>query len=151
MKRIFYVLICLAVLLSMGCNRNKEVSVPDLKVSTNGSEILVSRGGYKWTNNTNLFKKETVVADSASPTQIANTMSGNKVNPQSELSLNFSQKPDSVKVIPFGELKDNKFTYTNEKIIVPKEKGTYIYEIVGNWSQGDVSYIVKVIVTNEQY
>ena len=149
MKRIFYVLICLAVLLSVGCNRNKVITVPDLKVSAKGSEILVSRGGYKWTNNANLLKKETVVADSASPTQIANTMSGNKVNPQSELVLNFSQKPNSVKVVPFGELKDNKFTYTNEKITVPKEKGTYIYEIVGNWSQGHVSYTVKVIVTNE--
>ena len=109
MKKIFYILIFLILLLSVGCNKDKVISVPDLKVSASGSDILVSKGGYEWTNS----NKETIVTDSVSLTEIANTLSGNKVNSQSQLTLNFSKRPNRVRVIPFGELKDNKFTYTD--------------------------------------
>lgn len=149
MRKIFYVLISLTTLLFVGCKRNTEVSIPDLKVFANNFEILVSKGGYEWTNNVGLFSKEIVNADSASPDQIADTMDGNKVKPKSELILDFSEKPKNVKVIAWGELKDNPYTFTNEKIIVPKEKGIYIYEVFGEWTQGHVSYTIKVRVTDE--
>lgn len=149
MKKILYALISLNILLFVGCNRTTKISIPDLKISTNGFEILVSKGGYEWTNNVGLSSKETIIADTASPDQIAKTMNGNKVKPQSELILDFSEKPNNVKVIPWGELKDTPYTFTDEKIIVPKEKGIYIYEVLGEWIQGYVSYTVKVIVTNE--
>ena len=149
MKRIVYVLISLIILLFVGCNRNKEIPVPDLKVSVDNSEVLVERGSYQWTNNVGFYNKETVNADSASPEQIAYTMEGNQVKPQLELILNFSEKPNNVKVIAWGEFKDNKYNYTNEKIIVPKEKGTYIYEVLGEWTQGYVSYTIKVIITDK--
>lgn len=76
-------------------------------------------------------------------------MDANKVKPKSELILEFSEKPNNVKVIAWGELKDTPYTSTDEKIIVPEEKGTYIYEVFGEWTQGHVSYTIKVIVTNE--
>lgn len=133
----------------IGCNKTTEISVPDLKISTNSFEILVIKGGYEWSNNVGLFRQETVNADSATPEQIAETMDGNKVKAQSELILDFSEKPNNVNVIAWGESKDNTYTFTNEKIIVPTEKGIYIYEIIGEWNQGHVSYIIKVIVTNE--
>lgn len=133
----------------IGCNKTPKISVPDLKISTNSFEILVIKGGYEWTNNFGLFRKETVNADSAAPEQIVETMDGNKVKAQSELILDFSEKPNNVNVVAWGESKDNPYTFTNEKIIVPTEKGIYIYEIIGEWNQGHVSYIIKVIVTNE--
>ena len=43
-------------------------------------------------------------------------------------------------------MKNDSFTFDNEKIIVPKEEVTYMYEIIGEWGQGTVSYVVKVIV-----
>ena len=149
MKRIFCVLISLTIVLFVGCNKNKDIPVPDLKVSADSSEIFVERGSYQWTNNVGFYNKETVNADSASPEQIADTMEGNKVKSQSELILNFSEKPSNVKVVAWGEFKDNKYTSTNEKIIVPKEKGTYIYEVLGEWTQGYVSYTIKVLVTDK--
>lgn len=149
MKKAFYVLISLTLLLFVGCNSNLKTSIPDLKVSVDGSEILVSRGGYEWTNNIGFSKKENVTADSASPEQIAETMSGNKVKPQSELILSFSEKPKNVEIIAWGESKENKYTYANDKLIVPQEKGTYIYEVFGEWTQGHVSYTIKIIVSDE--
>lgn len=149
MRKIFYVLLSLITLLFVGCNRYTEIPVPELNVSANNSEISVSRGGYEWTNNVGFSNKETVTADSASPEQIADTMSGNKVKPQSELILSFSEQPKKVKIITWGESKDNKYTYDNDKLIVPQEKGTYIYEVFGEWTQGHVSYTIKIIVTNE--
>lgn len=149
MKKSFYILISLTLLLFVGCNSNRKTNIPDLKVSVDGAEILVSRCGYEWTNNVGFSKKETVTADSASPEQIADTMSGNKVKPKSELLLSFSEKPKNVEIIAWGESKENKYTYDNDKLIVPQEKGTYIYEVFGEWTQGHVSYTIKVIVTNE--
>lgn len=149
MKKSFYILISLTLLLFVGCNSNRKTNIPDLKVSVDGAEILVFRGGYEWTNNVGFSKKETVTADSASPEQIADTMSGNKVKPKSELLLSFSEKPKNVEIIAWGESKENKYTYDNDKLIVPQEKGTYIYEVFGEWTQGHVSYTIKVIVTNE--
>ena len=149
MRKIFYVLLSLITLLFVGCNRNAEIPVPELNVSANNSEISVSRGGYEWTNNVGFSNKETVTADSASPEQIADTMSGNKVKTQSEIILSFSEKPKNVKIIAWGESKDNKYTYDNDKLIVPQEKGTYIYEVFGEWTQGHVSYTIKIIVTDE--
>lgn len=149
MKKSFYILISLTLLLFVGCNSNRKTNIPDLKVYVDGAEILVFRGGYEWTNNVGFSKKETVTADSASPEQIADTMSGNKVKPKSELLLSFSEKPKNVEIIAWGESKENKYTYDNDKLIVPQEKGTYIYEVFGEWTQGHVSYTIKVIVTNE--
>ncbi|MBS5938402.1 hypothetical protein E5347_06510 [Clostridium sartagoforme] len=149
MRRIFYALISLTILLFVGCNRTPKASIPDLKISTNGSDILVSKGSYEWSNNVGLFTKETINADSESPEQIAETIDGNEVNPQSELTLDFSEKPNNVKVIAWGDSKDTTYTYTDDKIIVPNEKGIYIYEVFGEWNQGYVSYTIKIIVTNE--
>lgn len=113
MRRILYVLISLTILF-VGCNKTTEISVPDLKISTNSFEILVIKGGYEWTNNVGLFRKETVNADLATPEQIAETMDGNKVKAQSELILDFSEKTNNVNVVAWGESKDNAYTFTNE-------------------------------------
>ncbi|MCF0147766.1 MAG: hypothetical protein HUJ77_05130 [Clostridium sp.] len=87
MKKAFYVLISLAILLFVGCTNNLKTNIPELKITVDGAEILVSRGSYEWTNNVGFSSKETVNADSASPEQIADTISGTKVKPQSELIL----------------------------------------------------------------
>lgn len=145
MKKAFYILISLTLLLFVSCNSNRRTNLPDLKVSVDDAEILVSRGRYKWT----FSNKESVIADSDSPEQIAENMNGNKVKPQSELILSFSEKPKNVEIIAWGESKENKYTYDNDKLIVPQEKGTYIYEVSGEWTQGQVSYTIKVVVTNE--
>lgn len=145
MKKAFYILISLTLLLFVSCNSNRRTNLPDLKVSLDGAEISVSRGGYKWT----FSNKEAVIADSDSPEQIAENMNGNKVKPQSELILSFSEKPKNVEIIAWGESKENNYTYNTDKLIVPQEKGTYIYEVSGEWTQGQVSYTIKVVVTNE--
>lgn len=80
MRRVFYVLVSLTILLFVGYNRTPRTSIPDLKVSTNGSDILVSKDSYEWSNNVGLFTKETINADLASPEQIAEIIDVNEVN-----------------------------------------------------------------------
>lgn len=125
-------------------NNYENMNIPILKVTFNAENISVEKGSYSWD-----IGGESVAVDAASPDQIADKMNGNKIRPKSELALNFSEKPDKINVIDWSELKNNSFIFDKDKIIVPKEEGTYIYEIVGEWKEGQVSFTIKVIISNE--
>lgn len=125
-------------------NVYEKMNIPTLKVTFNSEDISVEKGGYSWEKD-----GESVTVDAESPEQIANKMEGNKIEPESELVLNFSEEPISVNIIDWSELKGNSYSFNNDKIIAPKEEGTYVYEIVSKWSEGQVSFTIKVIVSNE--
>lgn len=152
MRKILYPLIFVLLFTFSGCSnvdkRSIEPNTPSLSIVWDSQSVLVEKGGYKWTTKDGLFNEIFFVVDSASPDQIAANMEGNKVLPQSELKLKFSEKPSEVAVIDWSESKDNVYTFKDNSIIVPKESGTYIYEIIGKWSQGQVSYTIKIIINN---
>lgn len=58
-----------------------------------------------------------------------------KSNPQRELKKGAWHEKGA------DEWSSSNDTFTN-----PAEKGTYIFEIIANWEQGNVSYITKLIV-----
>lgn len=159
MRKLLSILIVLMLFNFVGCNNRlnetlelngKEINIyekmnlPTLKVIFDTENILVKKGGYNWDTG-----KESIIADSESPDQIADKMEGTEVKPESELMLDFSKKPNKVNVIDWSKLKNNSYTFDNDKIIVPKEEGTYIYEIIAEWEQGQVSFTIKVIVSKE--
>lgn len=157
MRKLLCVLLLLIVFSFGGCiNRINKISnvdevnvyekmnIPTLKVTSNSKDILVEKGVYSWNKG-----GESIKVDAASPEQIAAKMEGNKIVPESELILSFSEEPINVNIIDRSELKGNPYTFNNNKIIAPKEEGTYIYEIISEWSEGQVSFTIKVIVSNE--
>ena len=95
MRRLIYILSGLFLFTITGCGSimegsSGEVEVPTLKIVHNDESILVEKGGYQWTVKLGPFNTKHVIADSASPDQIAENMTGDEVPPQSELKLNFS-------------------------------------------------------------
>lgn len=32
--------------------------------------------------------------------------------------------------------------------MAPKEEGTYVYEVIGEWEQGKVSFTLKIVISN---
>lgn len=151
MKKLLLILIGLMLFIFVGCSNEKDINpyIPDLKVTYKEEDIFVTKGGYQWTTSVNLFKKQTTIADTASPDQIANSISSSKVLSEAELNLKFTYNPDKVEVISWGELKDKKYTFDNNIITAPKEEGTYIFEIVGTWKENKASYIIKIIVDDK--
>ncbi len=153
MRKLIYILSGLFLFTLTGCGyimkgSPGEIEVPSLKVVHDNESISVEKGGYQWTKNLGLFQKQSVIADSASPDQISETMEGDEVPPQSELKLNFSEKPNKVTVADWSISKDSAHTFKDNTLILPKENGTYIYEIIGYWDEGQVSYTIKIIVNS---
>lgn len=152
MRKLLFILMGLIALTFTGCVDVIEgitaMDVPNLEITSDNQEILVEKGGYEWTKRVGLFKKESIVACAASPEEIAKAMTGDKITSQAKLNLDFTDKPDKVTVIPWGELKDEEYTSTEETITIPKKEGIYIFEVIGEWSQGKVSYIIKLIAEN---
>lgn len=159
MQKLLSILMSVMLFTFIGCNNKlnsipqstgEEISIyekmnlPKLKVTFDTENISVEKGGYNWDT-----EKESITADAASPEEIADKMEGNKVKPESELMLDFSEKPNKVNIVDWSELKNNSYTFNNDKIIVPKKEGIYIYEIIGVWEQGQVSFTIKLIVSNE--
>lgn len=152
MRKLLFIIIGLIGLTFVGCvdvlEEAPETKIPNLKIISDNQEISVEKGGYEWTAKVGLFREQHIVADTASPDQIAKEMTGDKVTTQSQLNLEFTEKPDKVTVIPWGEVKDVEYTSTEDTIIVPEKEGIYIFEVIGEWSQGKVSYTTKLIVEN---
>lgn len=152
MRKTLYLLIFLLIFTFSGCSNNDKENIgantPSLNIVCDNQSISVEKGGFKWTTKEWLFNKKSVVADSASPEQIAANMDGNTVLPQAELKLEFSKKPNEVTVIDWSKSKDNAYTLKDNSIIAPKESGIYIYEIIGKWDEGQVSYTIKIIINS---
>ena len=150
MRKLLFTLIGLLLLTFAGCSngalKTLDSNIPDLKIISDNKYISVKKGGYEWTIQIGLFKKQSVIADSASPEQIAENMIGDKILSQSQLNLEFSEKPNKVTVIPWGEFKDAQYTSTENIITVPEKEGVYIFEVIGEWTEGKVSYTTKVII-----
>ncbi|HAX73159.1 MAG TPA: hypothetical protein DCY20_06510 [Firmicutes bacterium] len=145
MKKLIFTLFILCLPLFVGCS-NELATTPNLNVYSGEEEIAVVKGGYEWSRRINWFEKQVEVADAASPEQMAQQLDGDVVSGNSDLCLVFTEKPDKVEVIAWGERKDVPFTATLDKISVPNQSGTYIYEILAQWPQGHVSYTIKIIV-----
>lgn len=152
MRKLLFIITGLIALTFVGCvdvlEKSQETNIPSLKISSDNQEISVEKGEYEWTTKVWFLTDQSIIADAASPEQIAKEMTGDKVTSETQLNLEFTEKPNKVTVIPWGEFKDVEYTSTEDTIIVPKKEGTYIFEVIGEWNQGKVSYTTKVIVEN---
>lgn len=39
------------------------------------------------------------------------------------------------------------YIFENNKFVAPQEEGIYVYEIIGEWDKGEISFTIKVIVS----
>lgn len=149
-------LILTSIFLFVGCSQEtpkeivedmniyEELNIPTLEVTTDGTEISVEKGAYSWDT-----EKHSVSVDAASWEQIAEKMEGTKIAPQSELILDFSKQPNRVSIMNQNYSGTNipSYTFADNKLVVPEEEGTYVYEIIGGWDEGEISFTIKVIVS----
>lgn len=126
----------------VGCSNSIGGKIPELEITTNHEDVLVTRGGYNWTTKLNVSE----VADTDRPLHIANDIEGTHVLPESQLKLQFSKTPNRITVLAWHEQGADEWSSSNDTFTTPAEKGTYIFEIIANWDQGTVSYITKLIV-----
>ncbi|MGL5328426.1 MAG: hypothetical protein ACRDD7_04090 [Peptostreptococcaceae bacterium] len=146
MKKISIIIISIILLGVTGCKNYKseidEPQIPNLQIKSNDTDITVEKGSYEW-NIDNVY----IIADAASPLQIGEKLEGNKISSLDKLELKFTVEPKDINIV-LWEDDDNQINLNKSNITLPKEQGTYIYEIIGYWEKGKVSYTTKIIIDN---
>lgn len=146
MKKLLLIVICIITLSLLGCSKNTHPPLPTLQLTYNDQQIPITQGGYHWTYQTGLLTSKSVVADAASPSQIALKMGGTMITPSANISLNFSTIPTDVKIYSWVAESSTLYSTSTDSFGLPSEEGTYIFEIIGTWPEGSVSYTTKLIV-----
>lgn len=148
MKKLLLIAICIITLSLIGCSKDTNLQLPTLQLTYNNQQIPVSQGGYHWTYQTGLFTKESVVADTSSPSQIALKMGGTMLTPLTNISLTFSTTPTNIKIYSWDVESSTLYSTSHDSFDLPSEEGTYIFEIIGTWPEGSISYTTKLIVSS---
>lgn len=140
MKGLYYILL-IAVFLT-GCGTSQP-SIPILQV--NDKTIPVVLHGYSWKGG--IFTKPTSVTPVNTPPKIAEKNKPTEVPPEAKLIINFNNPPQVLEVELWkgNETKKISLIDTNS-IVLPKEKGGYVYQIISKWEEGTASYVFTVEV-----
>lgn len=131
-------------LMLIGCglqNVSKENQTPvSGKIIVENSEYEMMAGHYNWKGENTKIKR----VNNVSPIEIAKDFETLTVEKNKKIELIIEDNPD-LTVYQWNEDGDSKeVDLTENYITVPSESGYFIYEVVGKWSDGEVSYIFDV-------
>ena len=111
------------------------------KVTYQNEPIEVLQGSYSWRT---LFSG--VEADSPIPPELVEKIPPTNVGPQSNIKVTFDYKPNNIDVFLWNDAVPQKYNIDHNRVIMPKNKGIYVFEIRAEWIQGDSIYAFKIEV-----
>ena len=119
---------------------------PTPNVTIGDVDIPTTQGSYCWEG---LLSAQCVDKAYTSLYDMASTHKPTVVSPNEKIKIEFKKKPiaGTMKVEQWVD-EDNiqKVEVKNGSIVVPKEKGVYVYSVVSDWKQGDGNYAFSVEV-----
>ncbi|WP_137789169.1 hypothetical protein [Bacillus sp. E(2018)] len=114
-------------------------------VTVKGKKYEMEAGNYKWERRVG-SETEAVSTDSASPSQIAEFYKPIEVEPGDDIMIEIQDDP-KVSIYLFNENdRDKEVILRKNHFSVPSYKGRYNYEVLADWSNGEVSYTFVVEV-----
>lgn len=151
-----YMMLCVAILLLVGCSNNTELgsNPPKVTVEVNGENYETELGSYCWQGGATGSGE---CADKAGPEELLNGKQPIVVQPEAELAIQIDLKrqPDEVELEQVKNKQSTAITdFKNMRFTAPKEKGTYFYAFRADWanqkekntSDGDAWYALHVRV-----
>lgn len=135
-------LVCFLLLMA-GCNSNPDSigSPPPVSIKIGETSYRMERGSYSWSKEL-LFETEMVIADAASPYQIAQEIDTYTVKKNDTMEIVTSGNPYLSVYLWDSSGRINEMQITDKKITAPDDSGEYIYEVFGEWENGDGSYTI---------
>lgn len=117
-----------------------DSKIPDATITYDGIKVEALKCPFGWDYFGSSFR-----ADYPTPDILAKNINATLVKPQSLIDFRFSRRPQKVEVRLWNGQPES-YSYDHGKIIMPKEKGIYVFEILGYWGKGQVMYVFKVEV-----
>ncbi|WP_223702115.1 hypothetical protein [Sutcliffiella deserti] len=145
------ILLSILVLVITGCSGDKvnmdEEFPPSMPgfIMVDDTEYEMAQGNYRWEKKEG-FSTHVARTDAASPNQIAENVEAIKIPPNTKLTIIVEEKP-ALTLYQWNEDGGKKaMTLTDHSFSVPTEEGRYIYEVLAEWKNGEVSYTIVVEV-----
>ncbi|WHY32119.1 hypothetical protein LG291_13445 [Cytobacillus firmus] len=142
--KLIRMIVILSVSLLFGCSDKSvdQAEFPPEKTAAaevNGTEYPMEKGNYQWVRKKGL-ETESVKTDHASPNQMAVQLKPIPVKPDQKVKVKIEDDP-VMKVYLWNETgKEKEIKLEDDQITVPADKGTYIYEVLAEWKNGEISY-----------
>ncbi|WGG46284.1 hypothetical protein [Rossellomorea sp. DA94] len=117
---------------------------PTPNVTAGEVSIPTTEGSYCWDG---LLSGGCVDKAYSSVVAMAGEDHPTSVSPGEEITVTFKKKPQKIGAEKWvGEEQVESVNMKNHMIVVPDEKGVYVYHLVAHWKQGDGSYVFSVEV-----
>lgn len=143
-KSIYLLIILLFAMWTTGCSNGAEgeenfpPSIPGY-VGIDGEEYEMKRGGYRWERKKGLGT-EVVMTDAASPYQIAGNFKTIPVSKNVPIKIQIKDNPE-IKVFLWDESgRIGEIDMEGNEFNAPENNGEFIYEVVAEWPNGEISY-----------
>ncbi|KAB2331451.1 hypothetical protein [Bacillus mesophilum] len=118
---------------------------PSPKITVEGKKVDAVQGSYCWDG-----LLHSVCATTSSPPNVIQDQ-GIKpivVSPLSKLKIAFKEQPleDSLNVNQWLSNEETKDISINDHILLPKEKGIYVYDVSASWEKGSsiFAFVIEV-------
>lgn len=155
MKTFFISLLIIIALLASGCSAppspqqavdtktSQRIKPPEIQLVLSDGALLYSEpGAYDWTERYG-DTEESVSVEADNPTVIGAKMDAVELKPEEKVAISFDW--DSVPALEvfvhFEDGNTEEVALEGNTLVLPSEKGRYIYEVNGEWPEGKASYI----------
>ncbi|MEK3980196.1 hypothetical protein MKY37_14175 [Psychrobacillus sp. FSL K6-2836] len=151
MKRILAVILLGLSLAMTACSsessktENENNFPPTMKgtIEVNGQQYDIATGNYRWERKQGM-ETQVIVTDAASPYQIAENFEAIPISQREPIHINIEDKPTITVYLWDEKGRQKEVSVNNNQMEAPESAGKYVYEVLAEWSNGEVSYTFVV-------
>lgn len=156
-KSLLFILFVVVLLWMTGCSKSqlegenstkKEREFPpstSALITVDNKEYEMAQGNYYWEREQGQTK-EVLQTDAASPNQIAEDYKAIKLNKKDIIEIMIEDNPQ-LQVFSWDlNERGSEIPLDENKITAQSSNGRYIYEVLANWPNGEISYTFVVDV-----
>ncbi|MFJ7827799.1 hypothetical protein [Psychrobacillus sp. NPDC096623] len=151
MKRLLAVILIGILLVMTACSsesnnkENENEFPPTMKgtIEVNRKQYDLAMGNFKWERKQGM-ETEVVETDAASPDQIAENFDAIPIGQSESILIHLEDEPTITVYLWDDNGRQQEVSVSNNQIEAPESAGKYVYEVLAEWSNGEVSYTFVV-------